>query len=161
MITYPVLSRSAVVKDYEFDDVRYTMALLLAMAASMGVSLEKLVGLLEMQADDVDGLLEDATCNHSLPFEASVSEMLARFGATADEAPIPPYGDAEDAAEIPSLLIELVAFNSERSESTALYDLMADGTLDWLGSDDFKSLPVPLNQVAGEWIDGSPRAVAA
>ncbi|WP_165248864.1 hypothetical protein [Adlercreutzia sp. ZJ141] len=152
MIAYPVLTRSAVVKRFEFDDVRYTVALLLAMARSMGATLGELVVLLCLESDDIADLIDDAPCNHALPFEAAVGEMLLRFGACADEAPIPPYGSVESEAEIPSLLVELVAFNSGQDESEALYGLMRDGTLDWLGSDDFRSLPVPLNQITAERI---------
>mgnify|MGYP000995603346 CR=1 FL=1 len=74
------------------------------------------------------------------------------FRTKMGEISVPSYELMESEAEIPSLLVGLVSFNSERSESTALYDLVEDGTLDWLESDDFKSLPVPLNQVAGEWL---------
>lgn len=161
MITYPALTRSTVIKKFEFDDVRYTIALLLAMAQSMGSTLKELVNLLCLERDDVAGLIDDAPCNHALPFEAAASEMLMRFGACADEAPIPSYDSVESKAEMPALLVELVSFNSERDESAALYGLMSDGTLDWLNSDDFKTLPVPLNQVASERIDLAGGATAA
>ncbi|WP_172135523.1 hypothetical protein [Adlercreutzia sp. ZJ473] len=152
MITYPVLTRSTVVKRFEFDDVRYTVAVLLAMARGIGATLRELVDLLCLENDDIADLIDDAPCNHALPFEAAVSEMLLRFGACADAAPIPPYGSFEGEAEMPALLVELVSFNSDLDEPAALYGLMCDGTLDWLGSDDFRRLPVPLNQVASERI---------
>lgn len=152
MVAYPVLERSSIVKEYEFDDVRYTVTLLLAMSKCKGVTLRELVSLLEMDQRDMGGLIDDAACNHSLPFPNAVSDMLARFGSQMGEISVPSYELMESEAEIPSLLVGLVSFNSERSESTALYDLVEDGTLDWLESDDFKSLPVPLNQVAGEWL---------
>ena len=153
MVAYPVLKRSSVVKEDEFDDVRYTMALLLAMGKCKGVTLRELTGLLEMDQHDMGGLIDDAACNHSLPFPNAVSDMLARFGSQMGEISVPSYELMESEAEIPSLLVGLVSFNSERSGvDWRDTDLVEDGTLDWLESDDFKSLPVPLNQVAGEWL---------
>ena len=152
MVAYPVLKRSSVVKEREFDDVRYTMALLLAMGKCKGVALRELVGLLKLDQRDMDGLIEDASCNHSLPFPNAVSDMLARFGAHMGEIAVPSYELMEAEAEIPSLLVGLVSFNSDLNESSALYDLAEDGTLDWIESDEFKSFPIPLNQVTEEWL---------
>ncbi len=160
MITYPALARSSVVKRFEFDDVRYTVELLLAMGECLGTTLQQFVRLLDLSSCDVADLIEDAPCNHSLPFAVAVSDMLGRFGAQPDVAPVPSFGVVEAAAEVPSLLVGIVAFNSDLDEAQTLHRLMEDGTLDWLGSDDFKSLPVPLNQVAGEWLR-SPSGVAA
>lgn len=152
MVAYPVLKRSSVVKEHEFDDVRYTMALLLAMGKCKDVTLRELVSLLKLDQRDMNGLIEDAACNHSLPFSNAVSDMLARFGSQMGEIPVPSYELMESEAEIPSLLVGLVSFNSDRNESSTLYDLAEDGTLDWLESDEFKSFPIPLNQVTGEWL---------
>lgn len=159
MVAYPALTRSTVVKRFEFDDVRYTMALLTAMAHSQGMSLQKLQDILAVKEEDVADLMDDSSCNHSLPFEVSVKDMLERFGASTEAAQIPSFEAADAESEIPSLLVELIAFNSENDESKALYDLMSNGALDWLMSEDFKSLPVPLNQVAAEQIEQN-RAIA-
>lgn len=154
MITYPVLARSSVVKRFGFDDVRYTVELLLAMGECLGVTLQQLVRLLGLSGRDVAELIEDAQCNHSLPFAVAVADMLGRFGARPDAASAPSFSAAE-AAEVPSLLVGVVSFNSDLDEAQAPYRLMENGTLDWLGGDDFKSLPMPLNQVAGEWLRSS------
>ena len=91
MVAYPVLKRSSVVKEHEFDDVRYTMALLLAMGKCKGVTLRELTGLLEMDQHDMGGLIDDAACNHSLPFPNAVSDMLARFGSQMGEISVPSW----------------------------------------------------------------------
>lgn len=142
---------------------RYTVAVLLAMARSTGATLRGLVGLFHLEGGDVVDLIEDASCNHALPFEVAVGEMLLRFDASANEAPIPSYDSAEAETEVSAILVGLVSFNSELDEAEALYGLMCDGTLDWLGSgsDDFKELPVPLNQVVGERIDSAAKMTAA
>ena len=138
MVAYPVLKRSSVVKEHEFDDVRYTMALLLAMGKCKGVALRELVGLLKLDQRDMDGLIEDAACNHSLPFPNAVSDMFARFGSQMVRSPSLPMSSWSRKRKYLRFWSGSSLFNSERSESTALYDLVEDGILDWLESDDFK-----------------------
>lgn len=161
MIAYPVLTRSTVVKKFEFDDILYTTALLFAMGQCLGVSLRELLGLLAAEEQDISDLLEDAGCNHSLPFNAAVREALFRFSAAPIPFPVPSYDSVAADAQMPALLVELVAFNSELDEAEALYALMANGALDWMESDDFKSLPVPLNQIAAEQIEAITKPAAA
>ena len=90
MVAYPVLKRSSVVKEHEFDDVRYTMALLLAMGKCKGVTLRELTGLLEMDQRDMGGLIDDAACNHSLPFPNAVLICLPALGLKWARSPSPP-----------------------------------------------------------------------
>ena len=157
MIRYPVLRRTSMLKLFEFDDVEYTVALIYAMGVAVGAGFRDIVEGLELESHDVAGLLEDAQCNHCLPFGASVCEVLARFGAVAQDA-VPSYTDSFDATRVLSLFIGLLTFNTSLDEATALYETMCDGTLDWLTSEDFRSLPVPLNEVVAEWKVGRTAA---
>lgn len=150
MIQYPVLRRTSFVRSFEFDDVEYTVALLYAMAHCLGANFQATARQLDLTPYAIEGLLEDAPCNHCLPFSAAVNEMLARFGAHGAHS-IPDHDEARTATQIPALFVGIAAFNTDLDEAAVLSRALADGTLDWLISDDFRTLPVPLNEVVADW----------
>ena len=85
MVAYPVLTRSSMIKEHEFDDVRYTMALLLAMGKCKDVTLRELVSLLKLDQRDMNGLIEAQLAITPFLFSNAVSDMLARFGSQMGE----------------------------------------------------------------------------
>lgn len=88
------------------------MALLLAMGKCKGVTLRELTGLLEMDQHDMGGLIDDAACNHSLPFPNAVSDMLARFGSQMGEISVPSYELWSRNRKYLRFWLDLVSFNS-------------------------------------------------